>query len=64
MFKEIRKLWNTGKYSSKRELVEAFCETRHIDLNTTNKYDLGTIWVVKRIAENVIQGGTGHFWKK
>lgn len=62
MFKEIRKLWNTGKYNSKRELVEAFCESKHIDLKSKDKYDVETIYVVRRIAENIIQGGSGHFW--
>ena len=63
MFKEIRKLWNTGKYHSKRELVEAFCESKHIDINTTNKYELETLWVINRISDNIIQGGNGHYWK-
>lgn len=63
MFKKIKKLWNTGQYSSKRELVEAFCKEHNVDLNTTNKYELETIWVINRIAENITQGGDGHYWK-
>ena len=64
MFKEIKKLWNTGNYQSKRELVEAFCELKGFNSVMSNKYELETLYVINRIANNVIQGGDGRFWKK
>lgn len=63
MFKEIRKLWNTGEYQSKRELIEAFCKSKQLNMMSPNKYERETIWVINRIANNVIQGGDGRFWK-
>ena len=53
MFKEIKKLWNTGNYHSKRELVEAFCELKGFNSVTQNKYELETLYVINRIANNV-----------
>ena len=64
MFKEIKKFWNTGNYQSKRELVEAFCELKGFNSVMPNKYELETLYVINRIANNVIQGGDGRFWKK
>lgn len=64
LHKKIIKTWKRGQCNSKRELVNTVCEEMGIDINSKNQYIQETIWVIKRIADNVIQGGNGQFWRK
>lgn len=59
---KIRKAWKSGKYNSKRELVNGVISEMGIDPN--GEYISDTIWVINRFADNIIQGGNGSFWKK
>lgn len=57
MIKKIRKLWNTGKYSTANELIDAIQEEYGIDLHTDKIF-------IDNVTNNIIQGGDGKYWKK